>query len=496
MSTDILFIHPGNHKKNYQDLANEYTAIATPSWTSLLAGSLRSQGIATAVYDVNVDGWDDETAGQVVSASKPRAVVIMVYGHNPSASTQTMPAAGAIARSLKKYNKDIPILMGGTHPSALPQRTLREEAVDYVIQGEAAISLREFAGFLDNKRDLKDVPGLWYKLGAEPVFSGPAPIVEDLDAVLGDYAWDLLPPLDKYRAHTMNCFQDFEKSLQDDFVDVRSPYVAMNTSLGCPYNCDYCCINALFGKPRIRYWSLEKVLSWLDELVKRYRVRNIRFDDELFILSQQRIERFCEMIIERGYDLNLWVYGRVDTVKPALLAKMKRAGINWICLGIESANEKVRSNVNKNIRGDVRDTVKAIQAHEIYVLGNYMFGLPQDSQATMEETMRQAMELNCEFVNFYSVMAYPGSRLYGRAEKQGLVPKNWECFSQHSYETQPLPTDHVAAADVLKFRDEAFYRYFSSPGYLAMMSRRFGSKVRRHLEKMIEIKIKRKLLEA
>jgi len=496
MSVDALFINPGNHKKTYQDLSKEYTAVATPVWTLLLAHYIRKKGYTTKIYDVNVEGWDEDTAKDVMSKYDPCLVVMMVYGHNPSASTQTMPAAGKIARDIKSYNKDIPIAMGGIHPSALPDRTLLEEAVDYVIQGEGAYQIEGLLKLIKGKESIKKINGLWHKHDGIIANTGPALVIEDLDKELDGYAWDLLPDISNYRAHNMHCFQDFDRSIKNDFSDVRTPYVAMNTSLGCPYSCHYCCINAIFGRPRIRYWSLEKVFSWFDTLVNKYKVKNVRFDDELFILSPQRVERFCDMMIERGYDVNLWVYGRVDTIRESLLRKLKKAGVNWICLGIESGNDRVRNAVNKNIKKNIKDTVRMIQANGIYVLGNYMVGLPEDNINTMDDTLQLAIDLNCEFANFYSVMAYPGSKLYEWASGyEGYLPEKWNGFSQLGYDTQPLPTKYISAKDVLKFRDEAFHKYHANPMYLDMIENKFGEKVKKHLEKLLSVKLNRKILE-
>ena len=496
MAVDILFINPSNQKKAYQDLSKEFTAIAIPVWTTLSADYMRDKGYSVAIYDVNIEGWDENDPKNLIPKNNPDLIVMMVYGHNPSASTQTMPAAGKIARDIKNYNKDIPIAIGGIHPSALPEKTLLDEDIDFVIQGEGPYTVEGLIKAIKGKDDLKNTKGLWYKNNGKIKFTSPAPIIENLDEELPDYAWDLLPDLSKYRAHNMHCFQDFEKSALDDFSDIRSPYVAINTSLGCPYACNYCCINAIFGKPRIRYWSLEKVISWIDTLVNKYGVKNIRFDDELFILSSRRVDSFCDLVIDGGYDLNLWVYGRVDTIKDSSLKKMKKAGVNWICLGIESANEKVRRNVNKNIKKDIKDVVNKIQSNDIYVLGNYMFGLPEDNMKTMEETFQLAMDLNCEYVNFYIVMAYPGSELYKWASgKEGYLPENWESFSQLGYETKPLPTKYLSPKEVLKFRDEAFYRYYTNPSFISMMERKFGDKVKSHLERMLKIKVRRKLIE-
>jgi radical SAM superfamily enzyme YgiQ (UPF0313 family) len=265
--------------------------------------------------------------------------------------------------------------------------------------------------------------------------------------------------------------------------------------LGCPYSCHYCCINAIFGKPGIRYWSLDTVLTWIDNLVGKYGVRNIRFDDELFILSPKRVERFCDMVAERNYDLNFWVYGRVDTVRDSLLSGLKAAGVNWICLGIESGSEKVRNRVNKKISTDIEKVVRKIQAHGINVLGNFMFGLPDDDIQTMQQTLNLALRLNCEFANFYTVMPYPGSELYKEYCRQNPdKPSDWRSFSQHSYETCPMPTKYLTSAEVLAFRDRAFRSYFENQDYLRMVEQKFGAKVCKHIEKMLEIRIERTLV--
>jgi len=495
MSEDVLFIHPGKQGAEYQDLARELTAVAPPVWTALLAHEVRARGYDVTLHDVNVQGWDDATARGLLSTHDPALVVMMVYGHHPSASTQTMPAAGCIARDIKRIDPDRIVVMGGLHPSALPARTLAEEAVDYVIQGEGADSITGLLGHIRGQVSLCDIRGLWYREEGQVKSRPPAALNTPLETAMAGYAWDLLPGLERYRAHTMHCFQYFEQSTRADFSDVRSPYATLFTSLGCPYSCDYCSVHALSGRSSIRYWSLETVVSWIDTLVERHGVMNIRIEDELFILSPERVERFCDLLIERGHDLNLWVYGRVDAIAPALLQKMKRAGITWVCLGIESASDRVRQDVGKAFRGDVGTVVRSFQEHGINVLGNFMFGLPEDDLSTMAETLRFALELKCEFVNFYSTMAYPGSALYDRHAGSDLLPRSWDGYAQLGYECQPLPTRHVSAREVLRFRDEAFHTYFTDPGYLAKVQSRFGRKVVDHLGEMVRTPVRRRLLE-
>src|SRR6476646_7708560 len=173
----------------------------------------------------------------------------------------------------------------------------------------------------------------------------------------------------------------------------------------------------------------------------------------MFVLNARHVHGICDAIIERGYDLNIWAYARVDSVKDDMLDKLKRAGFNWLAFGIEAASERVRDDVDKGFgQQEIFHTIDKVRAAGINVIGNYIFGLPEDDLQSMQATLDLALELNCEFANFYSAMAYPGSPLYDRAVKQGVpLPAAWTGYSQHSRDCLPLPTRHLTAKDVLRF---------------------------------------------
>ena len=146
----------------------------------------------------------------------------------------------------------------------------------------------------------------------------------------------------------------------------------------------------------------------------------MKFADEMFVLNERHVLAICDLLIERRYDLNIWAYARVDTVKDGMLDKLKRAGFNWLALGIEAADERVLTDVDKRYRvEEVHETVRKIKSAGINIIGNYIFGLPEDTAETMLGTLDLALELNCEFANFYSAMAYPGSPLYEKAIRAG-----------------------------------------------------------------------------
>lgn len=218
----------------------------------------------------------------------------------------------------------------------------------------------------------------------------------------------------------------------------------------------------------------------------------------MFVLKKNHYLKICELLAEKPYsnELNIWAYARVDTVRKETLALMRRAGIKWLALGIESADETVRDGAKKSLNGnDIINIVKDIQSADINVIGNYIFGLPHDSLVTMRATLELAKSLNCDFANFYSAMAYPGSKLFADAIESCVeLPQDWSGYSQHSRDCLPLSTEYESAATVLKFRDDAFHEYFESLSYLEFIEQKFGLETRIHIEKMSKARLFRDIV--
>jgi radical SAM superfamily enzyme YgiQ (UPF0313 family) len=181
-----------------------------------------------------------------------------------------------------------------------------------------------------------------------------------------------------------------------------------------------------------------------------------------------------------------------------MLDKLKRAGFNWLAFGIEAASDRVLSEVDKRYEiGQLYETVEKVKAAGINIIGNYIFGLPEDDHDTMKQTLALALELNTEFANFYSAMAYPGSPLYSQALAAGWsLPRAWSGYSQHAVDTLPLPTKYLSAGEVLRFRDEAFRVYFSSPSYLNYVERHFGAETLSHVREMAAHRLERQYATA
>lgn len=486
---DVVLINPGSRLAVYQELGHELSAIEPPSLAGLFATYLREKGLAVAIVDAPAENLTPEGVAQrVATATRPVLIVLVVYGFQPSASTQNMPAAGETCRALKELNPTFQVMMIGTHPAALPRRTMEEEAIDFVCDREGPETIWQTVKALQGGEEyFQDIPSLWYRHRGEICSNPAAPLMEDLDGQLPGVAWDLLP-MEAYRAHNWHCFEEI--------VD-RKPYASLHTSLGCPFQCSFCCINAPYGRSSYRTWSPDTVIKEIDLLVHRYGVRNIKFIDELFVLEKEHVLGICDRIIARGYDLNIWAYARIDTIREEYLARLKQAGIRWLALGIESGSSHVRNGVSKGRFGatDILATVQMIKDAGIHIIGNYIFGLPDDTAQSMRETLDLALECNCEFANFYCAMAYPGSRLYDTALEKGWeLPSSWIGYSQHSYETFPLATATLSNREVLRFRDEAFQEYFTAPSYLELVQHKFGDHILDHIQKMTSFTLKRQLL--
>lgn len=491
---DLVLINPASRKRVYQSLATELAAIEPPIWAGLMAGFVQKHGYRVAIVDAEAEELSPAETAQRVRDLSPRLTAVVVYGHQPSASTQVMPAAGAVCQALKDTNPNGKIVLVGGHVAALPERTLREEAADFVAGGEGLYTLVDLLDALKTAQpSLRDVRDLWH-LDSDHAVKGPtAPLVTGLDDNLPGIPWELLP-MDRYRAHNWHCLGESS----------RQPYAALYTTLGCPYKCSFCCIQAPFKSGEAhsglkatansyRMWSPAVVADHLQHLHRHYGVRHVKIADEMFVLNRRHVEAICDQIIERRLDLNLWAYARVDTVQAGLLDKLKRAGFNWLALGIEAANPRVRADVDKSFdQEQIHRVCDQIRGAGIHIIGNYIFGLPDDDAASMQETLDLALELKCEFANFYSAMAYPGSPLYVQAQAEGWeLPPTWSGYSQHAYDSLPLPTRRLSAGEVLRFRDEAFHTYYTDPGYLATIQTKFGRETVEHIRSMTGHRLKR-----
>lgn len=507
---DVLFISPGNANGIYQDLAKDYAAVEPPTWALLLAQSCRSVGYSVGLIDINAEQLDNGSVVDRIKNMNPRLICLVVYGQNVNAGTVNMSGATVMSRYIKSVGIDIPIAYVGSYVQALPVKALKEEAsIDFAFTNEGVYALRKLLELpVIDISDLRNVKGIVWRKDGEVIMNAPEKIVpnEKMDIDLPGYAWDNLPfkemPLDLYKAPMWHAEYDQSK---------RSPYAAIQTSLGCQFGCDFCMINMINRNDNeeigvagnysaMRYWSPEFIIGEFEKLIA-LGVHTIKITDELFLLNRKYYVPLCEMLRDRGYGnkLRMWAYSRIDTVKrPDLLKLVRSAGIKWLALGIESGDKNVRLEVSKGKFEDVdiNSVVQQVHDADIEVMANYIFGLPGDSLESMQKTLELSLEL-CTFGwNAYVAMALPGSKLYKEAILNNIpLPDTYEGYSFHSYNTLPLPTEKLSAAEVLKFRDNAYQVYHSNPQFLNKIRRKFGDIAANNILDMLKVKLKRKILE-
>jgi radical SAM superfamily enzyme YgiQ (UPF0313 family) len=496
---DILFVHPNASEVIYQDLSKQASAIEPPIWAAMLANHVRTRNFSTAILDCEAEKLNLSEAAKTIVDYKARVICFVVYGQQPSASSQNMTGAIATANLVKQLT-DTPIVFVGGHVAALPDEVLAEESVDIVLLNEGVYAISNLLSTDLSVEQMKNCTGIAFKIDGHIHKNEPEKIVPKslLEVDLPGMAWDLLPSFDKYRTAPWHSWSNNTE---------QYPFAALYTSLGCPYKCSFCMINIInrtSNLPMItsedsnsfRWWNPEFIIKQFDYFAEN-NVRNIKIADELFVLNPNHFQKICNLIIERGYDFNIWAYSRVDTCKPQYLDTLKKAGVNWLGLGIENPNQSLRQEIHKDHFVDVKitDLMQNMRDAGINIGGNYIFGLPMDTHESMQSTLDFAIENKTEMVNFYCAMAYPGSPLHKTAKQKGWnLPDTYSGYSQHSYDMLNLSNDNLKAEEIVAFRDKAFVTYNSNPDYLKLLETKFGMKARENMENTLKIKLKRKLL--
>src|SRR3954453_5798315 len=138
---DLVLINPTSRRQVYQSLGKKLTAVENPVWAGLMATFCRLKGLSVEIIDAEAEELSHESVAERVRHLNPVLTAVVAYGHQPSASTQIMTACGQVCTAVKRTTPEQPVLLLGGHVAALPARTLREEAADYVAAGEGLHTL-------------------------------------------------------------------------------------------------------------------------------------------------------------------------------------------------------------------------------------------------------------------------------------------------------------------------------------------------------------------
>lgn len=331
-----------------------------------------------------------------------------------------------VASIVKSIDKDITTVLSGLHPSARPAESLTHPNTDFVVMGEAEYAMLELAGALEQRTtaDLKKIRGIGYIKNGKPVITPPRPAIQDLDSL--PFPARHLLPMEAYFAAVK------EFPLRGE---ICKPWTAMITSRGCPHECVFCSIHVVMG----RIWrgrSPENVVNEIEQVVQTYRIKQIDFVDDNMTLDKKRMENICDLIVERGLDIEWYTPNgvRADGLDENLLRKMRAAGCKKIRIAPESGVQRVVDKiVKKNL--DLKKVENAVILSRkvgIKVGCFFIIGLIGETKEDIEATIKYAYKLRrLGADSFYFSYAAPlyGTELYEQAKRGGFLR---DCFSDET----------------------------------------------------------------
>ena len=372
----------------------------------MLGAVLLKAGHRVRIVDASAQSLCHEEVLEEIRKFRPDIVCL-------TAVTPSIIKTARLASMITDICPSIPIVIGGPHFTAVPEQTLTDYPVfDYGVVGEGEATVVDLVEALSADRIPSNVPGVAFRENGKVRFAPPRAPIKDLDS-LPFPAWDLLdgfpsryhPALFKYK---------------------RLPSTHIISARGCPNKCIFC-DTSVFSR-QIRFHSPEYVLEMVGYLAKDFKIKEIIFEDDQFLIKKQRVAKICEGLLRAKWGISWCCSGRVNSVNNlALLRLMKRSGCWQISYGIESANQKILDFAKKAITVDqVEQAVRLTHEAGILSKGYFIFGLPYETEKTMENTIRFAKRIPLTDISVFMLTPFPGSKMYEIAGQHGTLEKDFE----------------------------------------------------------------------
>ena len=422
--------YPAKVWKNYSE-----SAVILPNLgIAYLAGLLREHG-----HDVDlIEGHAlDLTLEQIIdrlNSFKPEYVLYT------SITDNFQDTICWINEIRQRYDK--PVVIGGPHTGVYPRETLTYDSIDYTVIGDGWETLPELMDALEHNKPLSAIKGIGYKENKEIIITEPRPSVLTLEDVPFP-ARDLLPN-HKY----------------DTVLSKDRPITSMITNLGCPFPCTYCCTDR-----NIRASSPEYVVSEIEECINKYGIKEIEFYDETFTLYSKRTERLLDLIEEKNLKFLWSARTSVRCVTKEMLARMAKLGCIRLNFGIEVGNEQILKEIRKPITNSmVRDGVKWAKEAGITVLGFFILGLPNETEATINDTIKLMMELDLDYVELNKFVLVPNSQIYDEMKKE-TGTDFWSDYTLGKVQLEDLPPYklHVSPERLDELQAKGYKSFYFRP---------------------------------
>lgn len=433
-----------------------------------LAGALKRKGIPCRLLDCKVADIDFDGIHRykIVERSLLHPIqwnVIRekIIDYHPdiigiTALTPQIKNGAKIAQMVKEEFKDVPVLVGGVHASALPRETLEEfPSFDVLFRGEAEQTLCDFVElWRDESSEWKNLPGIFYRENGDIKESAGFPRLEDMDSL--PFPARDMAPMSEYQSYL-----NASKYLGDAYAAG-----SMMTSRGCPSRCTFCTSPGIRGR-QFRAQSPARVLDEMSYVMKHYGVKVFLFWDDIFTVDRQRVHEICDHIISQNWNIAFTCFSKVGQIDVPLMEKMKRAGCTYINYGIETGSDSVMRSIKKGITLEstvrvIRQTVEA----GIKPSAGFILGHPADTHETIQETIRYTTQLartGLEHIGFWIATPYPGTEMFEK-ERGKIRSFDWDAYTHiglNANENPPvyLP-EGLTAAHLLRYQKKA-YRAFN-----------------------------------
>jgi len=358
--------------------------------------------------DPNAPVWHE--VASVIREFRPDVVGLSIMTGKYGAALNTARITKEIARD---QGREILVISGGPHVSALPEEVAAEPCVDVAFKREAERSLCEWMERVDRPSEWKEVAGITFvdERGVM-VDTGYMPYVARLDD---------LPFQARHLVHRRDTFPSHS-------------FGYLFASRGCPYACTYCSSHDTWTR-KIRYVSPERVVDEIEHSYHEYGTRSFSFEDDVFPFNRDHALAVCEDIVQRGLDIEWTCETRVNAITPEVARAIRRGGCTEVKLGVETGDEEILKWIKKKATLD-----QAFRAAEVLhevgvdVATFFMVGLPDDTEETMWKSFEFMKRLGSQNICFSKATPYPGTELYDMCVSEGLLGTDldWSAFFHQS----------------------------------------------------------------
>jgi len=436
----VMLVNPSYTSNVYSGWRNA-VSIYLPLGLAYIAAVLEKNGIEVEILDANAEGLSiQETVEKVVNSS---AKIIGI-----SATTTMLPIVYQLGQEVKERANKI-IVVGGPHVTFMPEKTLQEcRHIDIVVRGEGEHTMLELVKSFEN---ITKVKGITYRNPDDTIATNPdRDIIKNIDEI--PYPVRHLFPMNSYKPGPL-----FDIGLHGE------QFATIITSRGCPNKCTYCSSPHFWGN--IRFRRPENIVAELEHLMNKYGTRQVYFLDDTFTIPKSRIEKVCDLMIEKELDIKWTCYSRVDSITENLLEKMKLAGCFGLNFGIESGNQEILEGAKKNITLDQsRRAVKYTKKYGLIAATSFMIGLPGDNHDTVNQTIDFAIKLNPDVALFCMTTPFPGTELFDEALEKGWIKESYGWDTMRLHGSTEYRNDELSSEDIKRLYKKAnrkfHYRLF------------------------------------